>query len=107
MMTPVDHLPSATGTTTAMLNTKYVLITPARNEDAFIEKTLASMVAQTVLPQRWVIVDDGSKDRTVDIVQTYASRFTWIDLVRREPRLHRHFAGKVEAFNAGDRKSVV
>jgi glycosyltransferase involved in cell wall biosynthesis len=84
-----------------MLNTKYVLITPARNEDAFIEKTLASMVAQTVLPQRWVIVDDGSKDRTADIVQTYASRFTWIDLVRREPRPHRHFAGKVEAFNAG------
>ena len=45
-----------------MLNTKYVLITPARNEEAFIEKTLASMAAQTVLPQRWVIVDDGSTD---------------------------------------------
>jgi glycosyltransferase involved in cell wall biosynthesis len=80
---------------------KYVLITPARNEEAFIEKTLASMVAQTVLPQRWVIVDDGSKDRTPDIVQSYASRFVWIDLVRREPRPQRNFAGKVEAFNAG------
>jgi len=84
-----------------MLNTKYVLITPARNEEAFIEKTLASMVAQTVLPLRWVIVDDGSKDRTADVVQTYASRCLWIDLVRREPRPQRHFAGKVEAFNAG------
>jgi biofilm PGA synthesis N-glycosyltransferase PgaC len=84
-----------------MLNIKYVLITPARNEEAFIEKTLASMVAQTVLPQRWVIVDDGSKDRTADIVQSYASRFGWIDVVRREPRPQRHFAGKVEAFNAG------
>jgi biofilm PGA synthesis N-glycosyltransferase PgaC len=44
---------------------KYVLITPAHNEEAFIQKTLASMVAQTVLPERWVIVDDGSTDCTV------------------------------------------
>src|SRR5437868_6191185 len=43
---------------------KYVLITPARNEGPFIEKTLSSMVAQTVLPERWVIVDDGSTDNT-------------------------------------------
>lgn len=42
---------------------EYVLITPAHNEEAFIDKTLASMVAQTVLPQRWVIVDDGLSDR--------------------------------------------
>ena len=44
---------------------KYVLITPAHNEAAFIQKTLDSMVAQTLLPERWVIVDDGSTDRTV------------------------------------------
>ena len=84
-----------------MLNTKYVLITPARNEEAFIEKTLASMAAQTVLPQRWVIVDDGSTDQTAEIVQSYASRFGWIEVIRREPRTQRHFAGKVEAFNTG------
>ena len=84
-----------------MLNTKYVLITPERNEEAFIEKTLASMAAQTVLPQRWVIVDDGSTDQTAEIVQSYASRFGWIEVIRREPRTQRHFAGKVEAFNTG------
>jgi len=39
---------------------KYVLITPSRNEEKFIQKTLDSMVAQTLLPVRWVIVDDGS-----------------------------------------------
>ena len=63
-----------------MLNTKYVLITPARNEEAFIEKTLASMAAQTVLPQRWVIVDDGSTDQTAEIVQSYASRVRLFNL---------------------------
>ena len=51
---------------------KYVLITPAHNEERFIEKTLESMVAQTLLPERWVIVDDGSTDRTAEIVERYA-----------------------------------
>jgi Glycosyltransferases, probably involved in cell wall biogenesis len=80
---------------------KYVLITPAHNEEAFIDKTLASMAAQTVLPERWVIVDDGSSDRTAEIIQRYARRFSWIRLVQRPPRLDRSFAGKVHAFNAG------
>ena len=80
---------------------KYVLITPAHNEEAFIDKTLASMAAQTVLPERWVIVDDGSSDRMVEIIQRYAKRFSWIRLVQRPPRLDRSFAGKVHAFNAG------
>jgi biofilm PGA synthesis N-glycosyltransferase PgaC len=80
---------------------KYVLITPARNEQKFINKTLNSMVAQTLLPERWVIVDDGSTDQTPEIVQTYAKRYPWIELVIRPQRLDRSFAGKVHAFNAG------
>jgi len=80
---------------------KYVLITPAHNEAAFIEKTLDSMVAQTVLPERWVIVDDGSTDRTAEIVANYVSRYPWIELFRRPQRADRSFAGKVYAFNAG------
>lgn len=80
---------------------KYVLITPAHNEEAFIEKTLASMVAQTALPARWVIVDDGSTDGTAEIVQNYVHRFPWIELVRRPQRSDRSFARKVHAFNVG------
>jgi biofilm PGA synthesis N-glycosyltransferase PgaC len=80
---------------------KYVVITPARDEEKFITKTLDSMVAQTRLPERWVIVDDGSTDRTAEIVQGYAKRFQWIQLVRRPQRSHRNFAGKAHAFNAG------
>jgi glycosyltransferase involved in cell wall biosynthesis len=80
---------------------KYVLITPAHNEEAFIERTVASMVAQTVLPERWVIVDDGSTDRTAEIIQGYAKQFQWIELVHRPQRQDRNFAGKAHAFNAG------
>jgi glycosyltransferase involved in cell wall biosynthesis len=80
---------------------KYVLITPAHNEEAFIEKTLASMVVQTQLPERWIIVDDGSTDKTAEIVESYAQHYPWIELVRRPERLRRSFAGKVHAFNAG------
>ena len=78
---------------------KYVLITPAHNEEAFIAKTLDSVVTQTVLPERWVIVDDGSTDRTAEIIKPYARRFPWIALVQQPQRLDRDFAGKVRAFN--------
>src|SRR5215831_34236 len=80
---------------------KYVLITPAHNEESFIPKTLASMVAQTVPPERWVIVDDGSMDRTPEIVEKYAKRYPWIELVRRQQRQDRDFASKAHSVNAG------
>ena len=79
----------------------YVLITPARNEQAFIKNTLDSVVQQTHRPLKWVIVDDGSTDRTPQIVETYANRYSWIALIRRLPRKERNFAGKVYAFNDG------
>jgi glycosyltransferase involved in cell wall biosynthesis len=80
---------------------KYVLITPARNEEKFISGTMDSVCAQTILPERWVIVDDGSTDRTAEIVEGYARRYPWIELVRRPQHLDRNFAAKVQAFNAG------
>jgi poly-beta-1,6-N-acetyl-D-glucosamine synthase len=57
---------------------KYVIITPAHNEEAYIRFTLDSVVAQTVKPEQWVIVDDGSTDDTARIIQEYAERYTWI-----------------------------
>src|SRR3984893_7602547 len=80
---------------------KFVLITSAHNEARFIAKTLASMVAQTVPPERWVIVDDGSTDQTAEIVQGYAKRYPWIELIPRPQRPNRNFAAKVEAFKLG------
>lgn len=80
---------------------RYVLITPARNEAAFIELTLKSMTAQTVKPLKWVIVSDGSTDGTDEIVKHYAAASNWIELLRMPERKERNFAGKVHAFNAG------
>jgi biofilm PGA synthesis N-glycosyltransferase PgaC len=80
---------------------RYVLITPARDEAAFIEQTVKAVVGQTVRPVKWVIVSDGSTDGTDDIVKRYASAHEWIELVRMPERKERHFAGKVAAFNAG------
>jgi glycosyltransferase involved in cell wall biosynthesis len=80
---------------------KYILVTPARNEEKFIGGTIQSVVAQTLLPEHWVIVDDGSTDRTAEIVESYVKQYPWIELVRRPQRMDRSFAAKVHAFNAG------
>jgi poly-beta-1,6-N-acetyl-D-glucosamine synthase len=79
----------------------YVVVTPARNEEAVIGQTLESMSKQTRPPLRWVVVDDGSTDTTAAIVESYSKRFPWIVLERRPPRTERTFAGKVHAVNAG------
>lgn len=79
----------------------YVLITPARNEASFIEQTIRSVVAQSVRPLKWVIVNDGSTDGTDEIIAKFASHHEWIEVVRMPDRIERHFAGKVHAFNAG------
>jgi poly-beta-1,6-N-acetyl-D-glucosamine synthase len=80
---------------------KYVIVTPARNEQDFIELTIRSMIGQTIKPEKWVIVSDGSTDRTDEIVASYQGAHPWIELVRVPPRTERHFGGKVAAFNAG------
>ena len=82
----------------------YVLVTPARNEEAFIEKTMESVVQQTFLPVKWVIVDDGSTDATGEMVGRYAERYDWIELVQLPVRRERNFAAKVHAFNAGQER---
>ena len=64
----------------------YVVITPARNEAAHLGHTIRSLVHQTVRPRRWVIVDDGPRDRTAAIVQAAAAAHPLIRLPRRPPR---------------------
>ena len=82
-------------------NLSYVLITPARDEDEFIEKTIQSVISQTVLPIKWIVVSDGSTDRTDEIVNKYTAANIWIELIRMPVHRDRHFAAKVQAFNAG------
>jgi len=79
----------------------YVLITPARNEADFIELTIKSVLAQTVRPLRWVIVNDGSTDATADIVSNYTGVHSWIEMIQMPERRERHFGGKAHAVAAG------
>jgi poly-beta-1,6-N-acetyl-D-glucosamine synthase len=82
-------------------NSSYVLLTAAYNEQHYIEETIRSVVAQVFRPKMWVIVSDGSTDRTDEIVQQYAMRHTFIRLIRREKDNAREFASKVFALRAG------
>lgn len=79
---------------------KYVLITSARNEEAFVAKTLESVAKQTRLPERWIIVDDGSTDNTAEVIAGFAAIHPWITLVRNPRREGRNFAAKANAVNA-------
>ncbi|MEY4749948.1 MAG: hypothetical protein RIQ60_2162 [Pseudomonadota bacterium] len=80
---------------------RYVLVTPARNEAAHIAATLRSVLAQTEPPLRWVVVSDGSTDGTDEVVTRYLPSCPWLRLLRRPAREARHFAGKAQAFAAG------
>jgi glycosyltransferase involved in cell wall biosynthesis len=79
----------------------YVLVTPARNEQELIEGAIRSVVAQTHRPLRWMIVSDGSTDRTDQIVAEYAKKHDWIELFRMPEHRDRTFAAKATCFNAG------
>ena len=79
---------------------KYVLVTAARNEEANIGRTIQSVIAQTVLPDKWIIVSDGSTDRTDDIVKEYTKMYQWIELLRMPEHIKRNFAAKADCINA-------
>ncbi len=82
----------------------YVLVTPARNEEAFIQTTIESVAKQTHLPLKWVIVNDGSTDSTASKVEPYLTKYPWLELINLPVRKERNFAAKVYAFNAGQQR---
>jgi glycosyltransferase involved in cell wall biosynthesis len=60
------------------------------------------MAVQTVRPQEWLFVDDGSTDDTRAIVESYATRYPWIRVIGREDRGFRQLgAGVIAAFDYG------
>lgn len=80
----------------------YVLISPCRNEADYMRHTLDSVVAQSLQPTLWVIVDDGSTDETPQILADYAAKHDWIRIVQKPDRGHRAVGpGVVEAFYVG------
>lgn len=84
------------------MNRRYVVISPGRNEAKFMRQTLDSVIAQTIRPALWVIVDDGSTDESPQILADYAARHDWIRIVTRTDRGKRAVGpGVIEAFYAG------
>jgi len=86
-----------------MTANRYVIVTPAHNEESYIRLTIDSVVAQTSLPTQWVIVDDGSSDGTANIIQGYVYKNPWIKLIKNFPHeVNRQGGGKVvRAFYCG------
>jgi len=81
---------------------RYVLISPCRNEAAYMRQTLDSVIAQSLKPMKWVIVDDGSTDETPRVLAEYASKYDWIQIVTRADRGHRAVGpGVIDAFYSG------
>src|SRR5438105_15818394 len=81
---------------------RYCLITPCRDEAKYARRTIECILAQTIKPALWVIVDDGSSDETPNILREYAARVPWIRIITRGDRGDRKLGGGViEAFDAG------
>jgi glycosyltransferase involved in cell wall biosynthesis len=81
---------------------KYVIVSPVRDEAQHIGRTVESVIGQTIRPVEWIIVDDGSRDRTGEIIEQYASQYPWIVPVHRADRGRRVAGlGVMEAFHQG------
>lgn len=79
-----------------------LVVSPVRDEAAYLQRTIDSMINQSVRPALWIIVDDGSRDDTVAIAQSAAAAHDWIRVHRRADRGERKVGGGVvEAFNEG------
>jgi len=81
---------------------RIAIITPVRDEEQYIGTTVACMLAQTVPPVKWIIVDDGSTDRTGAILADQTAGTPWVEVIAKPDRGHRHPGGGViESFYAG------
>lgn len=84
------------------MTTRYVLVTPVRDEERYLPLTIESVVRQTLRPVEWAIVNDGSRDGTAQIIDEAARRYSWIRPVHRPDRGYRKWgAGIIEAFYSG------
>lgn len=82
------------------MNIRYILITAARNEEAYIGEAIQSVLRQTILPSAWFIVDDGSTDQTAAIVKQFAQEHPFIRLWSAESREGRNFGSQYKGIMA-------
>ena len=84
---------------------KVCIIIPVFNEEEFIEKSINSIINQTVKPEKVIYVNDSSTDNTRKIIDKISNNYEWIDIIDHKSK-NQHFPGKkvVEAFNFGLKK---
>jgi biofilm PGA synthesis N-glycosyltransferase PgaC len=90
--------------TTAMAH-NYVIVTPAHNEADYLRPTIEGVLRQTVLPYRWVVVDDGSTDDTPALLESFAREHGLLQCYRRQrDETQSYFASNVYAILEGVRQ---
>ena len=90
-----------------MKTSSYNLITPVKNEEEHLPKLAHCVINQSHLPEAWVIVDDGSTDRTPEMIKELTTKHTWIHTMRIEEHRERTFGAHLfEVFRMGVERSV-
>ena len=80
----------------------YYIVIPAYNEEAFIALTLQSLVSQTLLPKKVVVVNDNSTDKTAEIILAFAKENPFITLVNKTSEaIHLPGSKVIQAFHKG------
>jgi glycosyltransferase involved in cell wall biosynthesis len=83
---------------------RYYIIIPTYNEEKFISLTLQSLVEQTILPAKVVVVNDNSTDKTPEIVSEFASKYPFITLVnKKSDAVHLPGSKVIQAFHEGEK----
>jgi glycosyltransferase involved in cell wall biosynthesis len=84
------------------VKTEYVLITPVHNEEKFVGQVIATVIAQTILPKKWVIVDDASEDKTSEVVERYQKKYEFIELYKlKRGDIRSYYSRRTEVFLIG------
>ena len=77
-MNKIAENSSIDGLKEKVLEFKYVIVTPVKNEEKFLPITIASVISQTILPKQWIIINDGSTDKTGGIIRMSSAKHNWI-----------------------------
>jgi len=80
----------------------YYIVIPSHNEEAFIALTLQSLLAQTVLPTKIVVVNDNSTDATAAIVMEFTKNHPFISSINKtSDAIHLPGSKVIQAFQKG------
>lgn len=84
-----------------MYTSRYVIVTPVRDEEHYIAETIQSVLRQSQKPERWIIVDDGSIDKTPEIIDRHTQKINWITVLKTKSLQRNLGSAEIIAFNKG------